>query len=46
MVYLFPNYYFDNLKSIDWEKCDEISKIYSNKELTKRLAKYRKNYAQ
>ncbi len=46
MVYLFPNYYFDNLKPINWEKCDEIAKIYNNKELIKRLNKYRKNYAQ
>jgi len=46
MIYLFPNYYFDNLKSINWEKCDEIVKIYNNKQLIKRLNKYRKNYAQ
>lgn len=46
MIYLFPNYYFDNLKSINWEKCDEIAKIYNNKQLIKRLNKYRKNYAQ
>ena len=46
MVYLFPNYYFDNLKSINWHKCDELVKIYNNKELVKRLNKYRKNYAQ
>jgi hypothetical protein len=46
MIYLFPNYYFDNLKSINWEKCNELVKIYNNKELIKRLAKYRKNYAQ
>jgi predicted transcriptional regulator of viral defense system len=45
MIYLFPNYYFDNLKSIDWEKCDEIVKIYNNKQLIKRLNKYRSNYA-
>ncbi len=45
MIYLFPNYYFDNLKSIDWNKCDELVRIYNNKELIKRLAKYRKNYA-
>ena len=43
MIYLFPNYYFDNLKEIDWEKCDEIIKIYNNKQLIKRLNKYRKN---
>jgi hypothetical protein len=46
MIYLFPNYYFDNLKSINWEKCDEIVKIYNNKQLIKRLNKYHKNYAQ
>jgi len=46
MIYLFPNYYFDNLKSINWERCDEIAKIYNNKQLLKRLNKYRKNYAQ
>jgi len=45
MIYLFPDYYFDNLKSINWEKCDEIVKIYNNKEMIKRLNKYRKNYA-
>jgi len=43
MIYLFPNYYFDNLKEINWEKCDEIVKIYNNKQLIKRLNKYRKN---
>jgi predicted transcriptional regulator of viral defense system len=46
MIYLFPNYYFDNLKSINWDGCDEIAKIYNNKQLIKRLNKYRKNYAQ
>lgn len=46
MIYLFPNYFFDNLKSVDWEKCDELVKIYGNKQLIKRLNKYRKTYAQ
>ena len=46
MIYLFPNYYFDNLRPINWEKCDEIVKIYNNKQLIKRLNKYRKNHAQ
>ncbi len=45
MIYLFPNYYFDNLKPINWAKCDELVKIYDNKELIKRVDKYRKNYA-
>jgi len=38
MIYLFPNYYFDNLKSINWEKCDELVKIYNNKELIKTVS--------
>ena len=46
MIYLFPNYYFDNLKSINWEKCNELVKIYNNKQLLKRLNKYHKKYAQ
>lgn len=43
MIYLFPNYYFDNLKFINWEKCEELVKIYNNKSLVKRLNKYKKN---
>lgn len=43
MIYLSPNYYFDNLRSINWEKCDELVKIYNNKQLVKRLNKYKKN---
>lgn len=46
MLYLFPNYHFDNLKGIYWSKCLELVKIYKNKELAKRLNKYWKNYAQ
>ena len=45
MIYLFPNYYFDNLKLIDFNKCEAIVEIYQNSQLVKRLAKYRKKYA-
>jgi len=45
MIYLFPNYYFDNLEPINFEKCFELVKIYDNKQLIKRLNKYYKNYA-
>lgn len=38
-LYLFPSYYFDNLKPIDWNKCQELSKIYQNKQLIKRMNK-------
>ncbi|MBU3905384.1 MAG: hypothetical protein KJ906_04530 [Nanoarchaeota archaeon] len=45
-IYLFTEYHFDNLNSIKWEKCFELARIYSNKELIKRLNKYYKNHAE
>jgi len=45
-LYLFPDYYFDNLRFINWEKCFELAKIYDNQQLIKRLKKYQKNHAQ
>lgn len=44
-IYLSPKFYFDNLRSINWEICCELAKIYDNKQLIKRLATYKK-YAQ
>jgi predicted transcriptional regulator of viral defense system len=46
MMYLFPKYYFDNLKSINWEQCGELVKIYDNQQLVKRLIQYKKRHAQ
>lgn len=46
MIYLFPDYYFDNLKAINWDKCEEMLEIYDNKQLVKRLHQYRKKYAE
>lgn len=45
-IYLFPEYYFDNLRPINWEKCFELVEIYDNQQLIKRLKKYQKKYAQ
>jgi len=45
MVYLFPDYYFDNLRSIDWDRCFEMVVMYKDKQMVKRLKKYQKNYA-
>ncbi len=45
-IYLSPKFYFDNLRSINWEKCFELVKIYGNQQLIKRLKKYQENYAQ
>src|SRR3989339_1674136 len=44
-IYLSPKFYFDNLRSINWETCFELAKIYDNKQLIKRLNTYQK-YAQ
>ena len=46
MIYLFPKYHFDNLRSIHWDKCFELAKIYNNQQLLKRLAQYQKNYVE
>jgi len=45
MLYLFGNYYFDNLRSIDWNVCFEIVDIYKNKTLERKLKNYFKEYA-
>ena len=42
-IYLSPKFYFDNLRSINWQKCHEIVKIYGNKQLIRRLADYQKH---
>ncbi len=46
MVYLFGDYYFDNLSSINWDKCFEIVNIYKNEQLKKRLKNYFEKYAE
>jgi hypothetical protein len=43
MIYFNKDYYFDNLEGINWEKCEEIVKIYNNKTLIKRLNNYKKH---
>ena len=45
MIYLFPNYYFDNLAPLNWQKCHELADIYNNKQLFKRLNNYHKSFA-
>lgn len=46
MIYLSPEYFFDNLSSLDWEKCFALAPLYGNKQLVKRLTSYQKKYAQ
>lgn len=42
-LYLYKDYHFDNLESMNWEDCFQILPLYSNKTLTKRLNSYYKN---
>jgi len=39
-LYLYKNYHFDNLKSLDWSLCFEIAPIYKSKKLIKLLKSY------
>lgn len=44
-LYLYKNYHFDNLKSLDWQKCFEIVPIYENKSLINLLRSYHEENA-
>lgn len=46
MIYLYPHYYFDNLDTIKWKVCMELAPLYNNKQLIKRVERYRKKYAE
>jgi len=39
-IYLNKTYHFDNLSSIDWDKCFEILAIYDNEAMAGRLRSY------
>jgi len=39
-LYLYKNYHFDNLKSLNWGLCFEIAPIYKSKKLIKLLKSY------
>ena len=41
-IYLNKNYHFDNLSSINWDKCFEMLPIYDNGAMAKRLDSYHK----
>ena len=46
MIYLFPEYHFDNLRVIDWDKCFDLAVIYENRQLVRRLKRYQKRHAE
>lgn len=39
-VYIYKNYHFDNLGTIDWEKVAKFKKIYGSKAFNKRVEGY------
>lgn len=44
VMYLYGDFYFDNLLGIDWDQCFELVKIYSKKSMVKRLNSYYKDF--
>lgn len=40
-VYIYKNYHFDNLGTIDWEKIDSLKTLYNSKALEKRAKEYK-----
>ena len=40
-LYLYKNYHFDNLETIDWDFCSKIVSIYGNKKMIKLLKSYK-----
>lgn len=43
-VFIYKNYFFDNLSTIDWEKVDKLKKIYQSKVFEKRVEEYYEYY--
>jgi len=39
-IYLYKNYHFDNLNSIDWDLCRKLAGIYKSNALIERLGSY------
>lgn len=43
-LYIYKDYYFDNLRSLDWDKAADLVHIYKNKMLEQRFQSYLKQY--
>lgn len=43
-IYLYKDYYFDNLDPIDWQKAEELLAVYNSKALERRFKKYVKDF--
>ena len=44
IMYLYGDFYFDNLSSIDWDKCFDLVDIYGKKSMRARLESYYQDY--
>lgn len=43
-VFIYKDYHFDNLGSLDWERVFELQPIYHSKAFDKRVSQYYKDY--
>lgn len=43
-VFLYKNYYFDNLGILNWDKISELMPLYDSKALKRRVKSYYKHY--
>ena len=43
-VYLYKDYHFDNLSSLDWEKITELKNLYGSRRFLKRVEEYYQVY--
>ncbi|NTU47030.1 hypothetical protein HGA88_05375 [Candidatus Roizmanbacteria bacterium] len=43
-VYIYKNYHFDNLGVLNWEKVENLKKLYHNKAFEKRVESYHQLY--
>ncbi len=43
-IFLYKDYYFDNLALLDWDKIFELQSLYQSKSLEKRVRRYYKLY--
>jgi predicted transcriptional regulator of viral defense system len=43
MLYLYKDYHFDNLASMDWNAVSRLAEIYGSKTILKKVEEYRKN---
>ena len=43
-VYIYKNYHFDNLGAINWDKIEDLKKIYKSQVFSNRIGEYYKIY--